>query len=74
MIGTGDAGTQVEGIPNIVAGVDAVLYRTKFYGPDGARDWACVFVKGRAMVIAHTHRADMSSSALYIAQAIATRF
>ncbi len=74
MILTGDAGTQVQGKPNLLPGVDAVLYRTKFFGPDGARDWACVFAKGSVMVIVHTHRADSSASALFIAQAIASKF
>ena len=74
MIVTADAGTQIEGRPNIIPGVDAVLYRTKFYGPDGTRDWACAFAAGRIMVVVHTHRTDQSSSALYIAQAIAGKF
>jgi len=71
---TGQAGTQVEGQPNIVPGVDAVLYRTKFFGPDGAQDWACVFAKGKVMVTVRTQRKDTSRNALYIAQAIAAKF
>jgi hypothetical protein len=71
---TSQAGADAEGKPNLVAGVDAVLYRTRFYGPDGARDWACVFAKARVMVIVRTQRTDQSLNALLIAQAIAAKF
>jgi len=71
---TGQAGSQVQGKPAIVPGVDAVLYRTKFFGPDGARDWACVFAKGKVMVTVRTQRTDTSLNALLIAQAIAAKF
>jgi hypothetical protein len=74
MVRSGEAGTQVEGKPDIVPGVDAVLYRTRFFGPDGARDWACVFAKGKVMVTVRTQRADTSLNALLIAQAIAPKF
>jgi hypothetical protein len=74
MVRNGEAGTQVEGKPDIVPGVDAVLYRTRFFGPDGARDWACVFAKGKVMVTVRTQRADTSLNALLIAQAIAPKF
>ncbi len=73
MVLTGSAGTEVEGKPGIVTGVDGVLYRTKFFGPDGARDWACVFAKGAVMVTVRTQRTDTSLNALLIAQAIAPR-
>jgi hypothetical protein len=66
-------GTQATGKPSIVKGVDAVLYRTKFFGPDGRRDWACVFTKGRVMVVVHTQRSDTSLNALLLATAIAKR-
>ncbi|MFN2519393.1 MAG: hypothetical protein ABR604_10220 [Jatrophihabitantaceae bacterium] len=74
MVLTGQAGSQVQGKHNIVAGVDAVLYRTRFFGPDGARDWACVFAKGRIMVTVRTQRKDTSLNALLIAQQIAPKF
>jgi hypothetical protein len=74
MVLTGQAGTEVAGKPDILPGVDAVLYRTKFFGPDGARDWACVFAKGRVMVTVRTQRTDTSLNALLIAQAIAPKF
>jgi hypothetical protein len=74
MVLTGQAGTEVEGKPNIVAGVDGVLYRTKFFGPDGGRDWACVFAKGKVMVTVRTQRTDTSLNALLIARAIAPKF
>lgn len=73
MVLTGQAGTEVEGKPDIVKGVDGVLYRTKFFGPDGARDWACVFAKGKLMVTVRTQRTDTSLNALLIAQAIAPK-
>jgi hypothetical protein len=73
MVLTGRAGTEVEGKPNIVKGVDGVLYRTKFFGPDGARDWACVFAKGKLMVTVRTQRTDTSLNAMLIAQAIAPK-
>ena len=67
MVLTGRAGAQVQGKHDIVPGVDAVLYRTRFFGPDGARDWACVFAKGRIMVTVRTQRTDTSLNALLIA-------
>jgi hypothetical protein len=67
-------GTQAQGKANIVPGVDAVLFRTKFFGPDGDRDWACVFAKGAVMVIVHTQRTDQSLSALLLAKALAPKF
>jgi hypothetical protein len=74
MVLTGRAGAQPIGKRDIVPGVDGVLYRTKFFGADGARDWACVFAAGRTMVIVHTQRSDTSLNALLIARAIARRF
>jgi hypothetical protein len=74
MVRTGDAGHQAEGQPNFVPGIDGVLYRTRFFGPDGARDWAFVFAAGRTMVIVHTQRDDIALNALLIARAIARRF
>lgn len=74
MVLTAQAGTDAMGQPDIVPGVDGVLYRTKFYGPDGDQDWACVFAKGKVMVVVHTQRKDTSRNALYIAQAIAPKF
>jgi hypothetical protein len=71
---TGQAGTHAQGQANIIAGVDAVLYRTKFFGPDAGRDWACVFAAGATMVIVHTDRNDTSQNALGIAEAIAPKF
>ncbi|PZS17424.1 MAG: hypothetical protein DLM57_08365 [Pseudonocardiales bacterium] len=71
---TGQTGTQAEGRRDIVPGVDAVLFRTTFFGPDQARDWACVFAKGKIMVTVRTQRKDTSLNALLIAQAIAAKF
>lgn len=66
-------GTDATGKPGIAKGVDAVLFRTRFFGPDGRRDWACAFAKGRLLVIVHTQRADTSLSALLLAEAVARR-
>lgn len=74
MVLTAEAGQQAEGKPGIAAGVDAVLYRTAFFGPDGDRDWACAFTKGAVLVIVHTQRTDTSLNALLLARALATRF
>ncbi|PZS36287.1 MAG: hypothetical protein DLM58_02105 [Pseudonocardiales bacterium] len=71
---TSRTGTAAQGKRGIVPGVDAVVYRTKFFGPDGALDWACVFAKGKVMVIVRTQRKDQSLNAVLIAQAIAPRF
>jgi hypothetical protein len=71
---TSRTGTAAEGKPGIVSGVDAVVYRTKFFGEDGARDWACVFAKGKVMVTVRTQRYDTSLNAVLIAQAIAPKF
>ena len=74
MVLTAKAGSQPIGQPGIAKGVDAIQFRTKFFGPDGSRDWACVFAKGRVMVIVHTQRTDEASSALYLARAIEAKF
>lgn len=71
---TSRTGTEAQGKTGIVPGVDAVVYRTRFFGEDGARDWACAFAKGKIMVIVRTQRKDTSLSALLIAQAIAPKF
>lgn len=67
-------GVDADGRPDIVPGVDAVIFRTNFFGPDGRRDWACAFAKGKVMVVVHTQRSDQSVSAVSLAQAIAAKF
>ncbi len=74
MVRTGEAGTNVTGIASLVPGVSAVLYQTKFYGPDGATDWACTFAKGKIMITVHTNQNDVSFNAKQLAQLIAPRF
>lgn len=74
MVLTAEAGSDAQGKPNFVPGIDGVLYRTKFFGPDGSRDWAFVFAAGRTMVIVHTQRNDTSLNALLIGRAIAGHF
>ena len=71
MVLTGEAGKDASGRSDIVPGVDAVLFRTKFFGEDGDQDWACVFAKGKVMVVVHTERTDLSFNALELAKAVA---
>lgn len=70
---TARTGTELITEHNFVPGLDGILFRTKFFGPDGARDWAFGFAKGRVLVIVHTQRKDTSRNALYLAQAIAPK-
>ncbi len=70
------AQTGAEPIPerNFAPDATGVCYRTKYFAPDGARDWAFVFAKGKHMVIVHTQRKDTSFNALSIGKAIAAKF
>lgn len=74
MVRTGEAGANVTGLDSLIKGVAAVLYQTRFYGPDGATDWACTFAKGKIMVTVHTNQNDVSFNAKQLAQLIAPRF
>jgi hypothetical protein len=73
MIATGDQGHHAEGVPSLVPGVQAVLYQTEFFGPNGSNDWACVFAKGSLMVIVHTQQSNLSFNARELAKAIAPK-
>ena len=59
---------------DFVPGVDGICFRTKYFGPDGFKDWAFVFAKGKHMVVVYTQRKDTSRNALYIGKAIAAKF
>jgi hypothetical protein len=76
MVATGAAGTGTIGVKDLVPGVDAVLYKTDYFGPDNAKggDWACAFAKGNVMVIVHTQQTNVSYNARAIAAAIAPKF
>jgi hypothetical protein len=75
MILISKTGKQVQGYPDLLPGIDAVSYRTKFFGPDGSDDWACVFAKGKIVVTVRTQRNDNNSlSARLIAKQIAPKF
>jgi hypothetical protein len=74
MVRTGRAGSNAIGVKALVPGVSAVLYQTKFYGPDGPTDWACTFAKGATMVTVHTNQNDVSFNAKQLAALIAPRF
>jgi hypothetical protein len=74
MVRTGEAGSNAIGVRALVPGVSAVLYQTKFYGPDGPTDWACTFAKGTRLVTVRTNQNDVSFNAKQLATLIAARF
>jgi hypothetical protein len=76
MVATGAAGTGTIGVKDLAPGVDAVLYKTSYFGPDNAKggDWACAFAKGNVMVIVHTQQTNVSYNARAIAAAIVGKF
>lgn len=74
MVATGSKGGHVEGVPNLVPGVDAVLFQTKFFVDDGSKDWACAFAKGNVLVIVHTNQTDVSFNARALAAYLAPKF
>ncbi|WP_375477898.1 hypothetical protein [uncultured Jatrophihabitans sp.] len=74
MVLTARTGTEQLTERDFVAGLTGICYRTAFFGPDGRRDWAFVFAKGRVLVTVYTQRSDTSRNALYLAQAIAAKF
>jgi hypothetical protein len=75
MVATGAAGTETLGVKGLITGVDGVLYRTAFFGPDVAMgDWACAFAAGKVMVVVHTQQTNVSFNARAIATAIAPKF
>ena len=76
MVATGNAGVGAIGVKDLITGVDAVLYKTTFFGQDGAKgsDWACAFAKGNVMVVVHTQQTNVSYNARAIATAIAPKF
>ncbi|HKC27713.1 MAG TPA: hypothetical protein VKB75_06845 [Jatrophihabitans sp.] len=74
MVRTAEAGRHPITERNFVRGLTGICYQTKFFGPDGMRDWAFVFTKGNLMVVVHTQRSDTSRNALYIGRAIAAKF
>jgi hypothetical protein len=74
MVLTGRAGRNPITERNFVDGLTGIAFQTRYFGPDGARDWAFVFAKGKVLVEVYTQRADTSRNAVYIARAIAARF
>jgi hypothetical protein len=55
-------------------GVTGISFQTRYFGPDGRRDWAFAFAKGRHLVVIYTQRLDSSRNAVYIARAIVGKF
>jgi hypothetical protein len=74
MVRTGQSGSNVQPAAGLAPDVDGVLYQTRFYDPDGDRDWACAFAASRTMVVVRTDQIRVSLDARRIAQAIAGRF
>jgi hypothetical protein len=74
MVRTADAGSEQIAEPDFVPGVNGVRYRTRFFGPDGARDWAFVFAKGKIMVVVHTQQNNVSINAQLLGQAVVDKF
>ena len=54
--------------------VDAVLYRTTFYAPDGNTDWAAAFAKSSRVITVKTQQNDVSFNAKNLATQIAPKF
>lgn len=73
MVLTARTGRELVPEPHFAPGLSGICYRTRFFRPDGDRDWAFVFSKGRLLVVVHTQRSDTSRNALYIGRAIAPR-
>ncbi len=74
MVRTASRGTQQIGYPRLAAGVEGIAFRSPFYPPDGKRDWACTFRKGRTVVVVNTDQNDTSFNARAIAIAISKKF
>jgi hypothetical protein len=74
MILTAEAGRSQITAKDFVPGVTGISFQTKFFGPDGRKDWDFVFAKGKVLVGVYTQRSDTSRNALYIARAIAGKF
>jgi hypothetical protein len=70
----GTSGTPPIPVVGLIAGVDAILYKTAFNPNDGNNDWACVFAKDTVMVVVHTQQTNVSFNARAIAAAVAPKF
>ena len=71
---TAQAGTNLAVTKNFVPGVDGIRYQTRFFGPDGEKDWAFAFAKGKVMVVVHTQQNDASLNGALIGKAIVDKF
>lgn len=74
MILTARTGTELAVQRDFADGLTGISFRTRFFGPDGPRDWAFVFAKGNRIVTVYTEQKDVSYNAKAIAQQIAPRF
>jgi hypothetical protein len=74
MVRTGQRGGHYHGVHGLVPGIDAMLYQTTFYPPDGPTDWACTFAKGTVVVTVKTSQNNVEFNARNLAATIAPRF
>lgn len=74
MVLTAQAGRRAQARPDFVAGVDGILYQTRFFGRDHGADWAFVFAKGPVMVVVHTQQTNSPLNAELLAKAVVNRF
>lgn len=69
----GRSGSQ-QSQPHFVPGVDGIQYQTRFFGPDGDKDWAFAFARGKVLVVVHTQQSDSPLNALLVGKAIVGKF
>lgn len=74
LVRTAQAGSEQISEPNFVPGVDGIRFRTRFFGPDGKRDWAFAFAKAKVLVVVHTQQTNVSLNARLLADAIVKKF
>jgi hypothetical protein len=67
---TAQTETEVAAVP----GVDGRSAPNPLLGPDGASDWAAVFVKGHTLVVVRTDQTDATQDAVAVVNAIIGRF
>lgn len=75
MVVTAEAGTDTQGIPSFVPGVDGISFRTRLNAPDAGQDWAFAFAKGKILVVVRTDQnSSLPANAENIAKAIVDKF
>jgi hypothetical protein len=74
MVRLGQSGTHQIPVPDLIPGVDGVLYQTAFNPPDQRLDWACSFATAESVVTVKTDQQNVSFNARNIAKTIAAKF